>query len=63
MYEKFQNNFYYKDILYTTDTGFYIDDNGNAINPNDPNVKVLEEAGKLLTFRQYLINKYTDEAF
>lgn len=60
--EAFQDNFYDRDILYVDDNNFYIDENGNQINPNDPNAKVLEEAGKLLTFRQYLINKYTNEA-
>jgi hypothetical protein len=40
----------------------YIDENGNQVNPNSPDAKMLEDAGKLLTFRQYLINEYTNEA-
>lgn len=60
--EEYQNSFYQKDILYVDEYGFYVDENGNKINPNDPNVKQLEDAGKLLTFRGYLINTYTDEA-
>lgn len=61
-YEKFLDNFYYRDLLYTDSRGFYVDENGNSISPTDPNVKTLEEAGKLLTFRQWLINEYTNEA-
>ena len=60
--EAFQKDFYQKDILYVDEYGFYIDENGNKVNPNDPSTKGLEDAGKLLTFRQYLINRYTDEA-
>lgn len=61
--EEFEKNFYYRDILYTDEYGYYIDEYGNKINPNDKSAKVLEDAGKLLTFRTWLINKYTDEAF
>ena len=61
--EAFQENFYQRDLLYVDEYGFFIDENGNKINPNDPSVKSLEDAGKLLTFRSWLINKYTDEAF
>ena len=61
-YEKFLDNFYYRDLLYTDSRGFYVDENGNSVSPTDPNVKTLEEAGKLLTFRQWLINEYTNEA-
>lgn len=60
--EAFQDNFYQKDILYVDEYGYYIDENGNKVNPADPSAKSLEDAGKLLTFRSWLINKYTDEA-
>jgi hypothetical protein len=60
--EAFQENFYQKDILYVDEYGYYIDENGNKVNPADPSAKALEDAGKLLTFRSYLINRYTDEA-
>lgn len=60
--EEFENSFYQKDILYVDPNGFYIDDAGNKISPQDPNVKSLEDAGKLLTFRHYLINTYVNEA-
>lgn len=60
--EEYKKSFYQRDILYVDEYGFYIDENGNKINPNDPSVKQLEDAGKLLTFRGYLINLYTDEA-
>ena len=59
----FEESFYDREILYTDSNGFYIDENGNAIDPNSPNAKSLEKEGKLLTYRQYLINKYTNEAF
>lgn len=62
MVEEYQKSFYQKDILYKDAYGFYSDENGNKVNPNDPAVKSLEEAGKLLTVRQYIINRYTDEA-
>lgn len=60
--EEFEKSFYQKDILYVDPNGFYIDDSGNSIAPNSPNAKSLEDAGKLLTFRQYLINTYVNEA-
>ena len=60
--EEFGKSFYQKDILYIDPQGFYVDDAGNSISPNNPNAKALEEAGKLLTFRQYLINTYVNEA-
>jgi hypothetical protein len=49
--------------LYVDEYGNYVDENGNSINPNNPNAKQLEEAGKLLTIRDWLINEYTNEAF
>lgn len=61
-YKKFKENFYDRELLYVDDKGFYVDENGNSVNPNDPNAKSLEEAGKLLTFREWLINEYTNEA-
>lgn len=60
--DAYNTSFYQKDILYVDEYGFYIDENGNKVNPNSPDANKLEEAGKLLTFRSYLINKYTDEA-
>lgn len=61
-FKTFEEHLYNREILYTDDHGFYIDRNGNKINPQDPNVEQLEKDGNLLTFRQYLINKYTNEA-
>ena len=59
----FKESFYDREILYVDSRGFYIDENGNAVDPNSQNAKILEDSGKLLTYRQYLINKYTNEAF
>lgn len=61
--KQFKDNFYDREILYIDPiTRMYIDENGNQVNPNSPDAKMLEDAGKLLTFRQYLINEYTNEA-
>lgn len=60
--EAYKKKFYNRELLYTDSAGNYIDENGNQVQPNTQQAKNLEEAGKLLTVRQWLINHYTDEA-
>ena len=52
--EMFANNFKFEDILYRDANGFAIDQMGNRVQPQDE-----KNHRDLLTFMQYMVNKYT----
>ena len=60
--ESYKKNFYNRELLYTDEHGNFIDENGNSVQPNTQLAEDLEDAGKLITVRQKLINEYVDEA-
>jgi hypothetical protein len=51
------DNFSNDEILYRDQNGFAIDSNGNQVKPEDEGLH-----NDLLTYRQYLINYYTNLA-
>lgn len=55
--EMFEENFIFEEILYRDANGFAIDSNGNQVRPEDEGMH-----NDLLTYRDYMINKYTNLA-
>lgn len=53
----FEENFIFEEILYRDANGFAIDSNGNQVKPEDEGMH-----NDLLTYRDYMINKYTNLA-
>lgn len=55
--EMFEENFTFEEILYRDANGFTIDANGNPVKPEDEGLH-----NDLLTYQNYMINKYTNLA-
>lgn len=52
--EMMEENFSFQSILYRDEFGFAIDSNGNQVKPEEESIH-----NDLLTYQQYMINKYT----
>ena len=57
MAEEFDKNFFMKDVLYRDENGYAVDTQGNIVQPQDESSR-----RDLLTFYEYMVQKYTDEA-